>query len=91
MAKAIRTIDEQIRRLRVYNVVAGAVHLAQALAFGFALTLIGTPVLFPVTIDYMTGPPGVDLPTERVTLFEIDLGIGVVAFLLMSAFFHILI
>lgn len=91
MAKAIRTIDQQIGRLRIYNVVAGAVHLAQALAFGYALTLISTPVLFPVTVDYMTGPPGVDLPTERVTLFEIDLGIGVVAFLLMSAFFHFLI
>ena len=91
MAHKIRTADEQIKRLRVYNIVAGAVHLAQGLAFLFILTRLSTQVMFPVTVDYMTGPPGVDLPTERVTLFEVNLGLGVVAFLLLSAFFHFLI
>jgi len=91
MARNIYTTDEQISRLRVYNIVAGSVHLLQALVFGFVLTLLTKQVLFGVTIDYMTGPPGVDLPTEHVTLFSTNLGIGVVAFLALSAFFHFLI
>lgn len=86
-----RTPDEQIKRLRTYNVVAGALHFAQGTAFLFILTQLSSQVTFPVTIDYMTGPPGVDLPTERVTLFDINLGLGVVAFLYMSAFFHFLV
>lgn len=91
MVRKSYTADQQISRLRVYNIVAGTVHLVQALAFGFVLTLLTKQVLFPVTIDYMTGPPGVDLPTERVTLFSVNLGIGVVAFLALSAIFHFLI
>ena len=91
MARKVRSEDEQIKRLRVYNIVAGALHLAQGLAFLYVLTLLSSQVMFPVTADYMTGPPGVDLPTERVTLFEVNLGLGVVAFLFMSAFFHFLL
>ena len=91
MARKTFTNDQQISRLRVYNIVAGAVHLLQALVFGYVLTLLTKQVLFGVTIDYMTGPPGVELPTEKVTLFSTNLGIGVVAFLALSAFFHFLI
>lgn len=91
MARKIRSEDEQIKRLRTYNIVAGGIHLLQGLAFLFVLSKISTQVMFPVTVDYMTGPPGVDLPTEQVTLFEINLGLGVVAFLFLSAFFHFLI
>ena len=75
----------------VYNIVEGAIHLLQGVAFLFILTKLSSQVTFPVTVDYMTGPPGVDLPTERVTLFDVNLGLGVVAFLFMSAFFHFLI
>ena len=39
----------------------------------------------------MAGPPGSPIPPERVTLFEINLGAGVVAFLGLSALFHFLI
>jgi hypothetical protein len=91
MARKVRSDDEQIKRLRTYNIVAGAIHFLQGAAFLFVLTQISTQVMFPVTVDYMTGPPGVDLPTERVTLFEVNLGLGVVAFLFLSAFFHFLI
>ncbi len=91
MAKKIRTEDEQIKRLRAYNIVAGTLHLLQGAAFLFVLTQLSTQVLFPATADYMTGPPGVDLPTERVTLFEVNLGLGVVTFLFLSAFFHFLV
>lgn len=90
MARKIYDTDQQISRLRNYNIVAGLVHLFQAIAFGAVLTQLPTQVQFPVTADYMAGPPGSGL-TERVTVFEINLGIGVVAFLALSALFHFLI
>lgn len=90
MARKIFNTDQQITRLRTYNIVAGLVHLLQAAVFGFALTQLPSQVQFPVTADYMAGPPGSGL-TERVTVFEINLGIGVVAFLGLSALFHFLI
>lgn len=91
MAKTQRTIDEKITRLRTYNVVAGSLHLLQAVGLGYVLTLLDNQVTFPVTADYLGGPPGVPVPAERVELFDINVGIGVVAFLAMSAFFHYLI
>ena len=91
MAKKQRTQDEYIARLRGYNVVAGFLHLAQAAGLSFVLTLLDNQILFPVTIDYPTGPPGVPVPPERVELFEINIGAGVIGFLLLSAFFHFLI
>ena len=91
MAKKIYTPEQQIDRLRVYNLVAGSAHLVQAIGFAIVLTMLSTQVLFAVTADYLAGPPGVPLPPERVTLFEVNIGIGVVAFLALSAFFHFLV
>jgi hypothetical protein len=91
MAKKTRTPDQQVTRLRSYNIVAGSLHLVQAVAFGYVLTLLDKQVTFPTTVDYMTGPPGFDAPVERVVLFDVNIGIGVVAFLALSAFFHFLI
>ena len=91
MAKTIRTSAEQITRLRTYNIVAGVMHLLQAVAFGYFLSRIENQVTFDATVDYMTGPPGAGFPTEKVVLWEVNLGLGVVAFLALSAFFHFLI
>jgi hypothetical protein len=91
MAKKERTQEQYISRLRGYNGVAGFLHLLQAAGLGFVLTLLDNQILFPVTIDYPTGPPGVPVPPERVELFDINIGAGVVGFLLLSAFFHFLI
>jgi hypothetical protein len=91
MAQRERTIDNKISRLRTYNVVAGSLHLLQAVGLGYVLTLLDDQVTFAVTADYLAGPPGVPLPPERVEIFDINVGIGVVAFLAMSAFFHFLI
>ena len=49
------------------------------------------PVLFPVTADYLAGPPGAPIPPERVSLFEVNIGVGVVVFLALSAFFYFLV
>ncbi|MGV8969781.1 MAG: heliorhodopsin HeR [Microbacteriaceae bacterium] len=91
MAKNVYTPEKQVDRLRIYNVVAGSLHLLQAVGFAVVLTMLSTQVLFPVTADYLAGPPGVPIPPERVTLFEVNIGIGVVAFLALSALFHFLI
>ena len=91
MAKTVYTSDQQISRLRIYNLVAGSLHLLQAIGFAIVLTMLSTQVLFAVTADYLAGPPGFPIPPERVTLFEVNIGIGVVAFLALSAFFHFLI
>ena len=90
MARKTYSNDQQIVRLRRYNIVAGFVHLLQAVAFGSFLAQLPSQVLFPVTADYMAGPPGSGL-NEHVKVFEINLGFGVVAFLALSAFFHFLI
>jgi hypothetical protein len=91
MAKIERNIDQKISRLRSYNIIAGSLHLLQAVGLGYVLTLLDDQVTFAVTADYLAGPPGVPIPAERVDLFDINVGIGVVAFLGMSAFFHFLI
>lgn len=91
MARTVRTPEQQISRLRTYNIVAGVAHLVQAVGFAIVLTLLSEQVLYAVTADYLAGPPGVPIPPERVTLFEVNIGVGVVAFLGLSAFFHFLI
>lgn len=91
MAKTTYSPEKQIDRFRIYNIVAGILHLLQAIGFAIALTMLSTQVLFAVTADYLAGPPGAPIPPERVTVFEINIGIGVVVFLALSAFFHFLI
>ncbi|WP_341953794.1 heliorhodopsin HeR [Salinibacterium sp. TMP30] len=91
MAKKAYTPEQQVDRLRIYNVVAGSLHLLQAIGFAVVLTMLSSQVLFAVTADYLAGPPGVPIPPERVTLFEVNIGIGVVVFLALSALFHFLI
>ncbi len=91
MARKVRTPDQNIARLRSYNIVAGSLHLVQALGFAYVLTLLSTQVTFAVTADYLAGAPGMAVAPERVTLFDINVGVGVVAFLALSAFFHFLI
>ena len=91
MATTVYTPDQQINRLRSYNVVAGSLHLLQAVGFAVVLTMLSKQVTFAVTADYLAGPPGVPVPPERVTLFDVNIGVGVVAFLALSAFFHFLI
>ncbi|WP_010205440.1 heliorhodopsin HeR [Salinibacterium sp. PAMC 21357] len=91
MSKKTYSPEQQVDRLRIYNMVAGSLHLLQAIGFAIVLTMLNTQVLFAVTADYLAGPPGAPIAPERVTVFEINIGIGVVAFLALSAFFHFLI
>lgn len=85
------TPDQRLARLRPYNIVAGSLHLVQAIVFAFILTLVTKQVTFGVTANYLGAAPGVAAPSERVTLFHVNVGMGVVAFLALSAFFHFLV
>lgn len=88
-AKLATKVSE--KGLTRYNIAAGTLHLIVAGICIYILTLLPQQITYPVTADWMTGPPGVDLPRDRVTLWEINLGGLVVAFLLLSTFFHYLI
>jgi hypothetical protein len=72
------------RRLRLWNASLAGAHAAQAvlilaLSNGFAL---------PVTISFMTGPPGTASSTN--TLFDLPIAPIVALFLLLAAFDHAL-
>ena len=88
MAKIERSIDEQIKRLKIYNLVAGAAHLLQAIALVAIIIALKAQAEFPVTVDYMAGPPASGAQPERITLFNVNMGYGIVGFLLLSAIFH---
>lgn len=75
--------DERMRRLRPFNLVMGAFHLAQALV----IVVLTTDFALPVTAAYLAGPPGSGVG-DPVTLFSIPLGVGVAAFLAISAVAH---
>ncbi|MEW1857431.1 heliorhodopsin HeR [Pseudarthrobacter oxydans] len=79
------------RRLRRINVVAGSLHLLQAVIFTIILAMLDNQVTFPVTADYLAGPPGFPLPPERVELFAVNVGAGVVVFVALSALFHFVV
>lgn len=91
MAKKIRDTETQIKRLRAYNLVAAVAHLGQALAMVSIIAALDAQANFPVTADYMAGPPGSPIPAERVELFTVNMGFGLIGFLLLSAFFHFLV
>ena len=91
MAKKVRDTESQIKRLRIYNIVAGAAHLLQAVAMLAIIAALDAQAEFGVTADYMAGPPGSPIPPERVDLFTVNMGYGLVGFMALSALFHFLV
>ena len=95
-AKAAGKISE--RGLTRYNFIAGVLHLVSAISLAAILVQVKVQGYFPVTADWMQGPPGfkpgasvdgfvIEAP-QRVELFTINLGGAIIAFLLLSAIFH---
>jgi Heliorhodopsin len=76
---------QPLDRLRIYNLVVGLVHLAQAIVI-FALS---NGFSLPVTGSFMTGPPGSEL-SPREKLFAVPIGPLVAVFLLLAAADHLL-
>jgi hypothetical protein len=71
-------------RLRLYNLIVGLIHLAQAIT----MLALSTDFSLPVTRTVPTGPPGTLPTTEK--WFDLPLGPAVAAFLLLAAIDHLL-
>ena len=63
-------------RLRRYNLVAGCLHLAQAVV----IVLLATSFSLPVRATYMTGPPGPTVGSQTVDLFSLNFAWAIAAF-----------
>ena len=74
------------RGLRRINLFAGVLHFAQMAA----IIVLSTDFALPVTATYMSGPPGTTF-SDPITLFETPLGLGVAAFLGLSALAHFIV
>lgn len=75
-----------LRGLRRDNLVAASLHAVQAVV----VLVLATDFTLPVTASYLAGPPGSG-QYETVTLFDSPLALGVALFLVLSAFFHVLV
>lgn len=73
-----------LARLRPYNLVAGSLHLAQAVA----ILVLANDFSLPVGATYMTGPPGPNVGTQPVTLFNLSFAAAIAAFFGLSALAH---
>jgi hypothetical protein len=80
-----RTNQEAIRGLRRWNLGVGAAHLVQ----GLAILLLAGAVSLPVSVGYLTGPPGAGSYGGPSVLFELRIDVAVAAFLFLAAVDHL--
>ena len=73
-----------LARLRPYNLVAGSLHLAQAVV----ILVLANAFALPVRATYMTGPPGPTVGSQAVTLFSVSFAWAIAAFFALSALAH---
>jgi hypothetical protein len=73
-------------RLRLFNLIAGLLHLLQ----GVAVLALTNDFSIPVTATFLDGPPGSSTGEVRV-LFDFRIGWGVASFLFLSAVAHLLL
>ncbi|HZV25810.1 MAG TPA: heliorhodopsin HeR [Acidothermaceae bacterium] len=74
----------QLAGLRPYNLVAGSLHLAQAVA----ILVLANGFSLPVRATYMTGPPGPTVGRQAVALFSLSFAWAIAAFFALSAIAH---
>lgn len=76
------------KRLRIFNLVMGVLHLIS----GAAMIALSNDFTLPVSTFALNGPPGTPL-SQGVTnlVFDVPLGIATASFLLLSALFHFII
>jgi hypothetical protein len=71
-------------RLRPYNLVAGCLHLLQALL----IVVLAKSFSLPVLATYLSGPPSPRVGHQTVVLFNVNFPGAIAAFFLLSAFAH---
>ncbi len=81
-----RPATDRITGLRRYNLVAGALHAAQAIV----VLILANDFTLPVTASYLAGQPGTP-PDDRVTLLDTRIGWAVAGFFALSAIFHFVV
>lgn len=74
---------ERLRVLRRWNVIAGVLHAASAVA----VVVLANGFTLPVTASYIEGPPGTDA-IVRTTLWHVPVAWGVALFFVLSALAH---
>lgn len=74
------------KRLRLYNAVAGVLHLVQ----GILVLVLATDFTLPVVASYPTGPPGA-FDFQQDLVLEFRVAWGVAAFLFLSAIAHFVV
>jgi hypothetical protein len=74
----------RLTSLRPYNLAAGCLHLAQAVA----IIVLANGFSLPVRATYMTGPPGSNVGRQTITLFNLSFAWAIAAFFALSALAH---
>lgn len=74
-----KKINYQLNKLRVWNITVGVILAVEAIA----IALLTNNFSLPVTATFMTGPPGTQSGLHH--LFNLPLGWGVFAFVLISS------
>ncbi len=74
---------ERLRNLRRWNIGAGVLHAASAVA----VVALASDFTLPVTATYLDGPPGSDA-FSTTTLWDVPLAWGVALFFVLSALAH---
>ena len=84
----VEVTDEAFSKLRRLNLAFGALHLVS----GVAMVAVSNGFRIGVSSFWLGGPPGTDPETGTVTqMFTFPLGIGVAAFMFLSALFHFIV
>jgi len=77
----------RLAKLRPYNLAAATLHAAQAVA----VVVFANRFSLPVRASYMTGPPGPDVGTRTVILFDLRFAWAIAAFFALSAVAHLMV
>ena len=77
---------KKIAKIRRFNLIAGIVHLVQAVI----VLSLSNDFSLPIVARYMAGPPGSSF-AQPVTILKTPVGITVAIFLFLSSFFHFLV
>lgn len=87
-ARSVQIPGSAAKRLRVFNLVMGLVHLIS----GAAMVALSNSFTVPISTFALNGPPGTSLSQGVThTVWNVPLGVGTASFLFLSALFHFLI